>query len=119
MSIFDFINALLLKKKVEYDQKIAPAYLVSLWLSHEKKFLDIVNAINPYMFSLKDDIIWKYYMEKVPKGKTFIKWVKKDEKQEGEENSLKNKHPFLSAKEIRYILQFVRKEENEGKDRKL
>jgi hypothetical protein len=42
----------------------------------------LVNDINPYIFGLKDDLIYKYFYHKIPKGKRYIKWVKKDKQKE-------------------------------------
>jgi hypothetical protein len=78
ITIFDYLNQIFYKSnKLEYDKKIAPAYMLSMWLSHDPKLIDIVNNLNSLQFILKDDIIYKYYMSKVPKGKRFIKWIKK------------------------------------------
>ncbi len=49
-----------------------------MWLSHDPELIDIVNKLNPLQFLLKDDIIYQYYFEKVPKGRRFIRWTKKE-----------------------------------------
>jgi len=81
VTIFDYLNQIFYKKdKYVYDKKSAPAYMLSMWLSHDSNLIDIVNKLNSLQFSLKDDIIYKYYMSKVPKGKRFLKWSKKTPK---------------------------------------
>jgi hypothetical protein len=80
-NLFTYLNSLYNKKPIEYNKKIATAYLLSLWLSHYKKFIPIVNEINKYHFLLKDEIIYKYYWCKIPMGNVFIKWIKKGEKE--------------------------------------
>jgi hypothetical protein len=81
VNIFNYLNQIFYKTdKHEYDKKLAPAYMLSMWLSHDSKLIDIVNKLNSLQFSLKDDIIYKYYMSKVPKGKRFLKWSKKTPK---------------------------------------
>jgi hypothetical protein len=78
VNIFNYLNQIFYKSsKLEYDKKIAPAYMLSMWLSHDSNLIGIVDKINHLQFLLKDDIIYKYYMSKVPKGKRFIKWTKK------------------------------------------
>lgn len=77
-TIFDYLNNLYFKQDLKYDKKAAPAYLISLWLSHDRSLIDLVNIINEYQFLLCDDLIYKYYYYKVPQGKRYIKWVKKD-----------------------------------------
>jgi len=85
-TIFDYLNNLYYKSRLEYDPKIAPAYLISLWLSHDKSLLPIVNKINPYHFLLDDRIIYSYYYDMIPKGKRYIKWIKKEKKEGKFEN---------------------------------
>lgn len=78
VNIFNYLNQIFYKSdKLQYDRKIAPAYMLSMWLSHDASLIDIVNDMNDLQFILSDDIIYQYYMSKVPKGKRFIKWVKK------------------------------------------
>ena len=76
-TIFDYLNDLTQKHGLKYDKKAAPAYLLSLWLSHDSELLPMVNAINAYQFILPDDVIYKYYYAKIPQGRRYIKWVKK------------------------------------------
>ena len=78
ITIFNYLNAINYKTEVEYNKKIAPAFLLSLWLSHDKELLPIINRVNEIHFSLPDHLIFRYYMEKIPRGKRFLKWTKKD-----------------------------------------
>lgn len=89
-TLFDFINALNYKNKIEYDKKVASAYILSLWLSHDKELLDLTNKINPYLFLLKDEAIWLYYYNKIPKKRRFIKWIKKEELNKKDEKEIKD-----------------------------
>ena len=80
-NLFDFLNQIYYKsRKYEYDRKVAPAYMLSMWLSHDERLIDIVNKINSLQFHLKDVIIYEYYMDKVPRGKRWIPWIKKTAK---------------------------------------
>ena len=87
-NIFDFINALCYKKDIQYDKKEASSYILSLWLSHDKELIDMVNDINPYLFTLPDEAVWQYYYDKIPKGKRFIKWIKKESMSKEDENKV-------------------------------
>lgn len=93
LTIFDYLNDIYLKGKLKYNKKICSSYLLSMWLSHDKQLIDITNEINEFQFFLSDELIYKYYYYKVPQGKRFIRWVKKDEvdKKEGERiNKIRN-----------------------------
>lgn len=75
---FEFLNNIFYKRKTEFSKKDCPAYLLSMWLAHDPELIGLVNKINPLQFTLKDDIIYEYYYDKVPKGKRFIRWTKKE-----------------------------------------
>ena len=78
ITIFHYLNAINYKTEIEYDKKIAPAFMLSMWLSHDPNILYIVNKINEIQFSLADNLVFEYYMTKIPRAKRFLKWTKKD-----------------------------------------
>ena len=75
---FTYMNAIFYKRPIPYKKKLCPTYLLSMWLSHDPELINLVNKLNPLQFLLKDDIIYQYYFEKVPKGRRFIRWTKKE-----------------------------------------
>lgn len=108
VNIFTFLNQIFYKNAKEpYDKKVASAYILALWLSHDPELVDIVNKINPYVFSLKDDQIYKYFFHNVPRKKRFIKWIKKDEKKENKKvkediNNLKERYGISKIEASKY-----------------
>lgn len=83
-NLFTFLNQIYSKvEKYPYEKKLAPAYMLSMWLSHDPQLIDHVERINHLQFTIPDKSIYEYYMSVVPKGKRYIKWVKKtpEEKQ--------------------------------------
>jgi len=111
-NLFDFLNQIYMKTaKYPYDKKTASAYMLSLWLSHDKHLINIVDKIVRLQFTLPDDIIYNYYMSEIPKGRRFIKWVKKTP----EDKKIKKKldhimeGTFLSKREAKMILAFEEK----------
>lgn len=109
VNIFNYLNQIFYKsEKLPYDKKVAPAYMLSMWLSHDVSLIDIVNKINSLQFHLKDDIIYLYYMSKVPKGRRFIKWTKKDQKDKNIEKEIKNlmEKSKLSKREAMMVAKF-------------
>lgn len=114
IDIFTFINQIVEgKRKHPYDRKIAPAYMLSMWLSHDKDLIYKCNDINKYQFLLPDEVVYEYYMSKIPKRKRFIKWVKKrkdDDKTKERIEKLQTHYPNLSTRECKMILnQLVRR----------
>lgn len=73
----EVLNAVTLKTPCEYKPKEFSAFVLSLFLSEDPKLSKIVNEINQFQFSLTDELIYKYYVEKVPKGRRYIKFTKK------------------------------------------
>lgn len=111
-NIFDFLNQIYMKtSKYPYDKKTASAYMLSLWLSHDKHLINIVDKIVRLQFTLPDDIIYNYYVSEIPKGRRFIKWIKKTP----EDKKLKKKlesimeGTFLSKREAKMVLAFGEK----------
>jgi hypothetical protein len=101
-------NIFFSKEKYIYDKKIASAYALSLWLSHDNELLDIVNEINKYQFLLPDEVIYKYFRNIVPKKKRNIKWIKKTpDKYKEHITKLKEKYPELSSREARMYLTYL------------
>ena len=106
-SIFDYMNSIFLKSGNIYSkQDKVSVYLLSMYLSHDRQLLPIVEKINRYQFQLDDHMIYQYYYDRVPKGKRFIKWVKKDEKDKKvKEKTDKFREEFLlSRKEVSDLL---------------
>ena len=113
--LFDFIRQISSKsRKYNYDKKIAPAYIMTLWLSHDKDLIHKVNKMNQYQFALSDEAVYEYYMDVIPHSKRYIKWTKKreDEKMEKAIEIIKKKYPRLSTKEALRIVSFVKNRRN-------
>jgi hypothetical protein len=106
-NLFDFLNQIYLKnQKYPYDKKAASAYMLSLWLSHDKYLINIVDKIVRLQFTLPDDIIYNYYMSEIPKGRRYIKWVKKtpEDKKNKKKLDLIMEGTDLSKREAKMIL---------------
>lgn len=79
-TIFDFLNSINNKTKLEYNKKDLSSYMLSLWLSHSPDTIHIVNKINECLFTLPDELVYKYFMKSIPKKRRFIKWSQKEKK---------------------------------------
>jgi len=93
-SPYDFCIQIADKKtKLPYDKKVAPAFLLLQWFSHDNYCIDIVQKINHLQFTLKDDIIYKYLFHEIPKNMTIPKWIRKNsEKQDKKIEEIKLKY---------------------------
>ncbi len=108
-TIFDYLNAINYKKEIPYDKKIANSYMLSMWLSHDVTLIDIVNDINRFQFSLPDELIYKYYYSKIPMGKRYLKWTKKEETDKKMKDKVDKfkQNMLLSKLEINKYKEFV------------
>jgi hypothetical protein len=105
-TLFDILNSIFLKTGMDYEKRIASSYIISLWLSHDRELVEMVNDINHLQFNLDDEMIYKYYYYKVPKGKRFIRWPKKtekDKKREEEINELCIEHDISKKEAEKYV----------------
>ena len=102
-TLFDMLNNLYYKKGLEYDKKLLNGYLATLWLSHDKSLLGLCNRVNKVLFRLPDEVVYKIYYDKIPKGKRFIKYIKK------EKISDKN------SKKLEYLKKYYNMSEQEAK----
>lgn len=115
-NIFTFLNQIQNKQRtVPYDKKIANAYMITQWLSHDITLIEKCNNINQYQFLLPDEIIYDYYMDVIPQGKRYIKWIKKrkiDDKMKKRINKLQEKYPELSVRECKMIISVLENKKN-------
>jgi len=110
-NLFTFLNQIYTKvKKYPYDKKLASAYMISMWLSHDPKLIDYVEKINHLQFIIPDKQIYEYYMSVVPKRKRYIKWVKKtpEEKQFMKDVLKIVEETTLSKREAKMLVTFKR-----------
>lgn len=111
INLFTFIDQIQNKRRTEeYDNKVASAYMLSLWLSHDKELLKRINEINKYQFLLPDKVIYDYYMSEIPAGKRYLKWTKKrkeDDKLKKRIENLKENVPNISTRECKMIINFL------------
>jgi len=83
-SIFDCINAV--NEKIptyKYNKKLAPAYMLLLWLSISETCMPCVDRINERLFEMPNELVFAALYKGIPKGKRFVKWPKKGTKNRG------------------------------------
>jgi len=114
ITLFTFLNQIQSKRKtVPYDKKIAPAYVLSLFLSMNKKYIETVNKINQYQFLLPDEVIYNFYMSAIPelpKRERFAKFIKgreADDKMKKRIDKLQEIHPEMSTRECKMVISYL------------
>lgn len=116
INLFTFLNQIQSKRRtVPYDKKIANAYMLTQWLSHDKDLVERVSKIAKYQYLLPDEVIYEYYMGSIPAGRRYIKWVKKrkeDDKTAKRIEKLQQLDPKLSTRECKMIIDSLKRKKN-------
>jgi len=60
----------------ETDKKTFSPYMINRYLSMNPEWLFITNIVQQYSFDMPTESLYKVYANFIPKGKTFLKWVK-------------------------------------------
>ena len=119
MTIFDWINQILVKKKhwndfSEDEQKKFSPFIINRWLSMDNEFLEIVNFFQKYSIgTLEPREVYKWYCNMLPKGKRFNKYIKgkKDKKYNTELIDIMVTHFECSKSQVKDYLDLIAKEE--------
>ena len=132
MTIFDWINQMLVTKKswddfTEDEQKKFSPFIINRWLSMDKDFIEIVNVFQKYAIgTLEPREVYKWYCDVLPKGKRFNKYIKGkgDKKFDKELVEIMSNHFECSKLQTKQNLELISKEELKsilemyGKDKK-
>ena len=119
MTIFDWINQILVKKthwnefKEDEQKKFSP-FIINRWLSMDKDFLEIVNFFQKYSIgTLEPREVYKWYCDMLPKGKRFNKYIKgkKDKKYNTELIDIMVTHFECSKSQVKDYLDLIAKDE--------
>ncbi len=132
MTIFDWVNQLLVSKKswdsfTKDEQKKFSPFIINRFLSMDKDFLEIVNYFQKYSIgTLEPREVYKWYCDVLPRGKRFNKYIKgkKDKKYDSELIDIISNHFQCGKLETKECLELIDKEELKqilemyGKDKK-
>ena len=119
MTIFDWINQILVKKThwnefTDDEQKKFSPFIINRWLSMDKDFLEIVNFFQKYSIgTLEPREVYKWYCDMLPKGKRFNKYIKgkKDKKYNTELIDIMVMHFECSKSQVKDYLDLIVKDE--------
>ena len=130
MTIFDWINQMLVTKKhwndfTEDEQKKFSPFIINRWLSMDIDFIEIVNYFHA-IGTLEPREVYKWYCDILPKGKRFNKYIKgkRDKKYDKELIDIITNHFECSKLQTKEYLGLIKKEELKeilekyGKDKK-
>ena len=119
MTIFDWINQILVTKKhwdefTEDEQKKFSPFIINRWLSMDKDFIEFVNVFQKYAIgTLESREVYKWYCDVLPKGKRFNKYIKGkgDKKFDKELVEMMSKYFECSKLQTKQHIELIDKEE--------
>ena len=117
MTIFDWINQILIYKKpwdsfTEEDKNKFNPFIINRFLSMDREFIEIVNMFQPYAVgTLEPKDVYEFYRNLLPKGKRFNKYIKgkKDKKYDKELINILCNHLECSKLQVVEYLKLIDK----------
>ena len=119
MTIFDWINQILVDKKSwdsfsESEHKSFSPFIINRWLSMDEEFIEVVNYFQRYSIgTLEPREVYKWYADFLPRGKRFNKYIKgkKDKKYDPELINILVNYLECSKLEVVENLSLISKDE--------
>ena len=88
-TFFDHLNAVLKVQDPYYwdeldevDKKSWNTYMMMRYLSMNPNWIEVIDIIQQYVHSLNPKHVYRLLIQYIPKGRNFIKYIKKDKKDE-------------------------------------
>ncbi len=119
MTIFDWINQILVTKKhwnefTEDEQKKFSPFIINRFLSMDEEFMEIVNIFQKYAIgTLESREVYKWYCDVLPQGKRFNKYIKGKKTKKFDKNLIDiiSNHFEVSKKETETYMDLLSKKE--------
>ncbi len=80
--LFQFLNQVTFVKDKEFmskaseeDRKSINSFIINKWISQDPNLIVIADYLNPLIFNLTVDQLYKIYCRIIPKRKMFFKWI--------------------------------------------
>ena len=119
MTIFDWINEILVNKKPwdsfgESDQKAFSPFIINRWLSMDEEFVEVVNYFQKYAIgTLEPREVYRWYSDFLPRGKRYSKYIKSEKKKKYDPIlvGIVCKHFECSKQQVDEYLELIDREE--------
>ena len=118
-SLFDHIKQITNVQNPKYwdsldegDKKTWSNYMVHRFLSMKEDWIQVVNELQKY-WELKPKNVYQFYIDIIPKGRTFLKYVKSKKKSKVEKWAMEHLVDYFqcSTREIEEYLNILTKEQ--------
>ena len=118
-SLFDHIKQITNVQNPKYwdsldegDKKTWSNYMVHRFLSMKEDWIQVVNELQKY-WELKPKNVYQFYIDIIPKGRTFLKYVKSKKKSKVEKWAMEHLVDYFqcSTREVEEYLNILNKEQ--------
>ena len=113
-NIFTILNYITWDKKIwdeltPEEKKCVQPFMINRYISMDKNYIEAVNVVQKYNLSPKS--LYEFYLEIIPKRKTFLKYIKSDKKSDQGIILLLSNHLQCSEREIKEYLDLINKDD--------
>ena len=120
-SLFDHIKEITNNQRPNYWDDLDDAskkswnnYMVHRFISMKPEWIEVVNEIQQY-WELKPKSVYQFYTDVLPKGRTFLRYVKSKKKSKVEKWAMEHLRDYFqtSSREIEEYLEMMTKQQVE------
>jgi hypothetical protein len=113
-NIFTILNYITWDKKLwdeltPEEKNCVQPFMINRYISMDKNYIEAVNVFQKYNLSPKS--VYEFYLEIIPKRKTFLKYIKSNKKSDQNILLLLSKHLQCSEREIKEYLDLINKDD--------
>lgn len=113
-NIFTILNYITWDKKIwdeltPEEKKCVQPFMINRYISMDKNYIEAVNVVQKYNLSPKS--LYEFYLEIIPKRKTFLKYIKSNKKSDQNILLLLSNHLQCSEREIKEYLDLINKDD--------
>lgn len=116
VNIFTILNYITWDKKpwdklTNEEKNCVQPFMINRYISMNKNYIEAVNTVQKYNLTPKS--LYEFYLEIIPKRKTFLKYIKGTKKSDNNVLELLSAHLECSQREVKDFLELVDKKDLE------
>ena len=81
------LNAVNFKVPYKYDKKSVGAWVLTLFVSEGQDIYHHANEMSKIMFSVPDEVVFKYYVKAIPRKQRYLRFTKKTKESKEKEKA--------------------------------
>jgi hypothetical protein len=114
VNIFNILNYITWDKKpwdklTNEEKSCVQPFMINRYISMNKNYIEAANIVQKYNLTPKS--LYEYYIEIIPKRKTFLKYIKGNKKIDSNVIELLSNHLECSQREIKDFIELIDKKD--------